>query len=123
MDCGDTRRRRHAGESSKARRPSPRVLLVDVHVTQVCQLCDAVNLVSLREQQFVVVTPNGFGPETSLSTLSSANKNATRSTCPLQLPWGKGCRAMRTGIPSRKGAVDDGGSRRHQETVAHFGHP
>ena len=30
---------------------------------------------------------------------------------------------MRSGIPSRKGAVDDRGSRRRHETVAHFGHP
>ena len=52
-----------------------------------------------------------------------ANKNATRSTCPLQLPWGKGCRTMRYSTTSRKGAVDDRGSRRRHETVAHFGHP
>ena len=52
-----------------------------------------------------------------------ANKNATRGTCPLQLPWGKGCRTMGSGIPSRKGAVDNRGSRRRHETVAHFGHP
>ena len=52
-----------------------------------------------------------------------ANKNATRSTCPLQLPWGKGCRTMRSSTPSRKGAGDDRGSRRRHETVAHFGHP
>ena len=52
-----------------------------------------------------------------------ANKNATRSTCPSQLPWRKGCRTMRYSTPSRKGAVDDRGSRRRHETVAHFGHP
>ena len=54
---------------------------------------------------------------------SKNNKNATRSTCPLQLPWGKGCRTMGSSTPSRKGAVDDRGSRRRRGTVAHFGHP
>ena len=29
-------------------------------------------------------------------------KNATRSTCPLQLPWGKGCRTMRSSTPPEK---------------------
>ena len=58
-----------------------------------------------------------------VSAFEFANKNATRSTCPLQLPWGKGCRTMRYSTPSRKGAVDDRGSRRRHETVAHFGHP
>ena len=59
----------------------------------------------------------------SADAASKNNKNATRSTCPLQLPWGKGCRTMGSSIPSRKGAVDDRGSRRRHETVAHFGHP
>ena len=40
-----------------------------------------------------------------------------------QLPWGKGCRTMVSSIRSRKGAVDDRGSRHRHETVAHFGHP
>ena len=69
-----------------------------------------------------------FTDDTSITGLIDnafefANKNATRSTCPLQLPWGKGCRTMGSSIPSRKGAVDDRGSRRRHETVAHFGHP
>ena len=59
----------------------------------------------------------------SADAANKNNKNATRSTCPLQLPWGKGCRTMGSSIPSRKGAVDDRGSRRRHETVAHFGHP
>ena len=59
----------------------------------------------------------------SADAASKNNKNAIRSTCPLQLPWGKGCRTMGSSIPSRKGAVDDRGSRRRHETVAHFGHP
>ena len=59
----------------------------------------------------------------SADAASKNNKNATRSTCPLQLPWGKGCRTMGSSTPSRKGAVDDRGSRRRHETVAHFGHP
>ena len=45
-----------------------------------------------------------------------------RSRLLQQLPWEKGCQTMRPGIPSRKGAVDDRGSRRRHETVAHFGH-
>ena len=32
-----------------------------------------------------------------------------RSQLLQQLPWGKGCRTMRSGIPSRKGAGDDRG--------------
>ena len=59
----------------------------------------------------------------SADAASKNNKNATRSTCPLQLPRGKGCRTMGSSTPSRKGAVDDRGSRRRHETVAHFGHP
>ena len=91
-------------------------------------LCDDGSTADISEAGGCDNDEEDFTDDTSITGLIDnafefPNKNATRSTCPLQLPWGKGCRTMESSIPSRKGAVDDRGSRRRHETVAHFGHP
>ena len=91
-------------------------------------LCDDGSTADISEAGGCDNDEEDFTDDTSITGLIDnafefANKNATRSTCPLQLPWGKGCRTIGSSIPSRKGAVDARGSRRRHETVAHFGHP
>ena len=91
-------------------------------------LCDDGSTADISEAGGCDNEEEDFTDDTSITGLIDnafefANKNATRSTCPLQLPWGKGCRTMRSSTPSWKGAGDDRGSRRRHETVAHFGHP
>ena len=88
-------------------------------------LCDDGSTSDISEAGGCVNDEEDFTDDTSIiglidNAFEFANKNATRSTCPLQLPWGKGCRTMGSSIPSRKGALNDRGSRRRHETVAHF---
>ena len=91
-------------------------------------LCDDGSTADISEAGGCDNDEEDFTDDTSITGLIDnafefANKNATRSTCPLQPPWGKGYRTMRSSTQSRKGAGDDRGSTRRHETVAHFGHP
>ena len=74
-------------------------------------LCDDGSTADISEAGGCDNDEEDFTDDTSIiglidNAFEFANKNATRSTCPLQLPWGKGCRTLRAQHPLQERGLE-----------------